>query len=100
MDDKFSVYTYKCVLACNTEVEEQRENRKMKGDSDSVGLVTPFAKVGFLSRMSFWWLNLLMKRGRKKTLEDEDIPKLREAERAENCYFPFLEQLKDRKSVV
>ena len=97
MDDKFSVYTYKCVLACNTEVEEQRENRKMKGDSESVGLVTPFAKVGFLSRMSFWWLNLLMKRGRKKTLEDEDIPKLREAERAENCYFLFLEQLNKQK---
>ncbi|KAK7828275.1 abc transporter c family member 10 [Quercus suber] len=93
----FSVYTYKCILVCNTEVEEQRENKKMKGDSDSVGLVTPFAKAGFLSRMSFWWLNPLMKGGRKKTLEDEDIPKLREAERAEICYFLFLEQLNKQK---
>ncbi|KAM3682076.1 hypothetical protein ACJW31_12G045200 [Castanea mollissima] len=79
------------------EVEEQRENRKMKGDSDSVGLVTPFAKAGFLSRMLFWWLNPLMKSGWKKTLEDEDIPKLREAEQAENCYFLFLEQLNKQK---
>nr|POE64122.1 abc transporter c family member 10 [Quercus suber] len=69
----------------------------MEGDSDSVGLVTPFAKAGFLSRMSFWWLNPLMKGGRKKTLEDEDIPKLREAERAEICYFLFLEQLNKQK---
>ncbi|KAM3729891.1 hypothetical protein ACB098_12G045300 [Castanea mollissima] len=69
----------------------------MKGDSDSVGLVTPFAKAGVLSRMSFWWLNPLMKSGWKKTLEDEDIPKLREAEQAENCYFLFLEQLNKQK---
>jgi ATP-binding cassette subfamily C (CFTR/MRP) protein 2 len=61
--------------------------------SDSVGLVTLFAKAGFFSRISFWWLNPLMKRGRERTLEDEDIPKLREADRAESCYLLFLEQL-------
>ena len=38
-----------------------------------------------------------MKRGRQKTLEDEDIPKLREADRVENCYFLFLEQLNKQK---
>ena len=48
----------------------------MKLESDSVGLVTPFAKAGFFSRLLFWWLNPLMKRGRQKNLEDEDIPKL------------------------
>jgi ATP-binding cassette subfamily C (CFTR/MRP) protein 2 len=69
----------------------------MKVERDSVGLVTPFAKAGFLGRMSFWWLNPLMKIGRKKTLEDEDIPKLREADRAENCYMLFLEQLNKKK---
>ncbi|XP_059462993.1 ABC transporter C family member 10-like [Corylus avellana] len=69
----------------------------MKVERDSVGLVTPFAKAGFVSRMSFWWLNPLMKKGRKKTLEDVDIPKLREADRAENCYMLFLEQLNKQK---
>ncbi|XP_059433997.1 ABC transporter C family member 10-like [Corylus avellana] len=69
----------------------------MKVERDSVGLVTPFAKAGFLSRMSFWWLNPLMKKGRKKTFEDEDIPKLCEADRAENCYMLFLEQLNRQK---
>uniref|UniRef100_A0A2N9GWU5 ABC-type xenobiotic transporter n=1 Tax=Fagus sylvatica TaxID=28930 RepID=A0A2N9GWU5_FAGSY len=66
-------------------------------ESDSEGLVTPFAKAGFFSRMSFWWLNPLMKRGRKKTLEDEDIPKLREEDQAENCNLLFLEQLNKQK---
>ncbi|KAK9994672.1 hypothetical protein SO802_024375 [Lithocarpus litseifolius] len=69
----------------------------MKLESDSVGLVTPFAKSGFFSRLLFWWLNPLMKRGRQKNLEDEDIPKLRMADRAENCYFQFLEQLNKQK---
>lgn len=36
--------------------------------------VTPFAKAGFLSTLSFGWLNSLMKRGTEKTLNDEDIP--------------------------
>jgi len=66
----------------------------MKVESDSV---TPFAKNGFLSRLSFWWLNPLMKKGRKKILEDEDIPRLRDADGAENCYSLFLEQLNKQK---
>ncbi|XP_062149436.1 ABC transporter C family member 10-like isoform X2 [Alnus glutinosa] len=65
--------------------------------SDSVGPVTPFAKAGFFSRISFWWLNSLMKRGREKTLDDEHIPKLREEDRAESCYLLFLEQLNKQK---
>jgi ATP-binding cassette subfamily C (CFTR/MRP) protein 2 len=81
----------------NREFEVQRENRKMMLESDSEGLVTPFAKAGFFSRMSFWWLNPLMKRGRKKTLEDEDRPKLREEDQAENCNLLFLEQLNKQK---
>lgn len=56
-----------------------------------VGIVTPFAKAGFLSKFTFWWLNPLMKRGKEKTLEDEDIPKLREDDRAESCYLLFME---------
>uniref|UniRef100_A0A2N9GUW8 ABC-type xenobiotic transporter n=1 Tax=Fagus sylvatica TaxID=28930 RepID=A0A2N9GUW8_FAGSY len=36
-------------------------------------------------------------KGREKTLEDEDIPKLREADQAESCYLLFLEQLNKQK---
>ncbi|KAB1204959.1 ABC transporter C family member 10 [Morella rubra] len=71
----------------------------MKLESDSAAVVTPFAKAGIFSRMTFWWVNPLMKRGREKNLEDEDIPKLRETDRAENCHLLFLEQLsKQQKS--
>nr|XP_048326132.1 ABC transporter C family member 10-like [Ziziphus jujuba var. spinosa] len=59
--------------------------------------VTPFFKAGTLNRFSFWWLNPLMKRGREKTLEDEDIPKLSEADRAESCYLLFLDKLDKQK---
>lgn len=60
--------------------------------------LTPFATAGFLSRMSFWWLNSLLKKGKKKTLEDRDMPKLRKEDRAEACYSMFLEQEKKESS--
>ncbi|XP_058749980.1 ABC transporter C family member 10-like [Vicia villosa] len=59
--------------------------------------VTPFGSAGFFSRMSFWWLNPLMKKGQEKILQDEDIPKLREADRAEVCYSLFIDQLNRQK---
>ncbi|CAJ1953010.1 unnamed protein product [Sphenostylis stenocarpa] len=55
--------------------------------------VTPFANAGFISRILFWWLNPLMKKGEEKTLEDEDIPKLAELDGAESCYTLFEEHL-------
>ncbi|TYI53567.1 hypothetical protein E1A91_D11G013800v1 [Gossypium mustelinum] len=55
--------------------------------------VTQFATAGCFSKLSFWWLNPLMKKGGEKTLQDEDIPKLSEAERAESCYLLFSYQL-------
>ncbi|KAK0596010.1 hypothetical protein LWI29_011985 [Acer saccharum] len=64
---------------------------------DSVGEVSRFANAGFFSKMSFWWLNSLLKRGREKTLEDEDIPDLREEDRAESCYSVFLDHLNKQK---
>ncbi|XP_061375170.1 ABC transporter C family member 10-like isoform X2 [Gastrolobium bilobum] len=64
---------------------------------DPINYVTPFAKAGFFSKMSFWWLNPLMKRGQEKTLEDEDIPKLRDSDRAESCYLMFVERLNRKK---
>lgn len=50
------------------------------GDIDSVGQVSQFSEAGFFSKLSFWWLNPLMKRGWEKTLRDEDIPSLRKTE--------------------
>ncbi|CAL0316028.1 unnamed protein product [Lupinus luteus] len=72
----------------------------LNGDSnkiDSVDNVTQFSKAGFFNRMSFWWLNSLMKRGKEKSLQEEDVPKLREDDRAESCYFLFLDQLNRHK---
>ncbi|PIA49181.1 hypothetical protein AQUCO_01300205v1, partial [Aquilegia coerulea] len=54
---------------------------------------TLFAKAGFFSTMSFWWLNPVMKKGKEKTLKDEDIPLLRKEDSARFCYSLFLEQL-------
>ncbi|WCJ36773.1 ABC transporter C family member 10 [Euphorbia peplus] len=65
--------------------------------TDSVVQVTSFARAGLFSNLSFWWLNDMMKMGREKTLGDEDIPKLREADTAESCYMLFLEQLNKKK---
>ncbi|CAL5208905.1 unnamed protein product [Lathyrus oleraceus] len=83
----------------DTEIDEglyaplNRESDK----NDSVSHATLFAKAGFFSRMSFWWLNSLMKRGKEKTLQDEDVPKLREEDRAESCYSLFLDILNKQK---
>ncbi|XP_019449728.1 PREDICTED: ABC transporter C family member 10-like [Lupinus angustifolius] len=64
---------------------------------DSISYETPFVNAGIFNRMSFWWLNPLMKRGQEKTLQDEDIPKLRESDRAESCYLLFVDQLRKQK---
>ncbi|KAG1335150.1 ABC transporter C family member 10 [Cocos nucifera] len=58
---------------------------------------TPFANAGFLSRMTFWWLNPLMKKGYEKPLDENDIPQLGEADQAGSCYSLFLEQLNRQK---
>ncbi|XP_008239091.1 PREDICTED: ABC transporter C family member 10-like [Prunus mume] len=59
--------------------------------------VTPFEKAGLFSTLSFWWLNPLMKKGKQKILENEDIPLLRQADRARTWYLIFMEQLNKRK---
>ncbi|RZC91267.1 hypothetical protein C5167_027333 [Papaver somniferum] len=53
---------------------------------------TPFAKAGLLSRLSFWWLNPLIRKGKHKNLEDDDIPMLRNSDRASTCYMLFMQQ--------
>ncbi|CAJ1953024.1 unnamed protein product [Sphenostylis stenocarpa] len=78
-----------------------RFNRKSSvetaNDIDSSSYVTPFSKAGFFSRMTFWWLNPLIKRGKEKTLEDEDVPMLRELDRAETCYPMFVKEMNRQK---
>lgn len=67
------------------------------GKLEAVGSVTPLSKAKIFSKMSFWWLNPLMKRGREKTLDDEDIPKLCEEDQAESCYMMFVEKFNKQK---
>ncbi|XP_021818604.1 ABC transporter C family member 10-like [Prunus avium] len=69
----------------------------VKDDISSNGNVTPFEKAGLFSTMTFWWLNPLMKKGKQKILEDEDIPLLRQADQARTWYLKFMEQLNKRK---
>ncbi|CAI9092351.1 OLC1v1027558C4 [Oldenlandia corymbosa var. corymbosa] len=70
-----------------------------KGTYGSVSSVTPFEAAGFFNKMSFWWLNPLMKRGKEKTLEDEDIPKLRQVDQAGPCYSMFMDLFNKQKEV-
>ncbi|WRX17306.1 ABC transporter-like [Theobroma cacao] len=59
--------------------------------------ITPFAKAGLLSKMSFWWLNPILKKGKEKILENKDIPTLQEACRAQACYSKYMDQLGKEK---
>ncbi|KAG5099623.1 hypothetical protein JHK82_044675 [Glycine max] len=63
---------------------------------DPISHVTPFAKAGFFSKISFIV--------QKKTLKDEDIPKLPESDQAESCYlFVFcrsIEQAEKKGTIV
>nr|BAX25130.1 MRP-like ABC transporter -like [Oryza brachyantha] len=68
-----------------------------KADSDSNA--TPFAKAGFFSVMSFWWLNPLMKMGYEKPLEEKDMPLLGFTDRAQNQYLMFLDMLNRKKQL-
>ncbi|VAI82710.1 unnamed protein product [Triticum turgidum subsp. durum] len=67
------------------------------GAADSASPVTPFTKAGFFSKISFWWLNPLLKVGYKKPLEDKDIPLLGATDRAHNQYMMFMEKLNGKK---
>ncbi|VAI70505.1 unnamed protein product [Triticum turgidum subsp. durum] len=66
--------------------------------ADSDSQVTLFAKAGFFSKMSFWWLNHLMKMGYKKPLEDKDVPLLQTTDLAHNQYLIFLAKLNSKQS--
>lgn len=59
--------------------------------------VTPFANAGIFSRLSFWWLNSLMRKGYEKPLEENDLPLLSKKDRAEFQYTQFLDKLNKQK---
>ncbi|KAK9927056.1 hypothetical protein M0R45_024259 [Rubus argutus] len=73
------------------------EESDIRGEITSTDNVTPFAEAGLFSKISFWWLNPLLKKGKEKILENEDIPQLREADRAKTLHLIFREQLQKRK---
>ena len=67
--------------------------------ADSQSHVTPFAKAGIFSVMTFWWLNPMMKMGYEKPLEDKDMPLLGPSYRAYSQYLMFLENLNRKKQL-
>ncbi|KAK7357248.1 hypothetical protein VNO80_16532 [Phaseolus coccineus] len=99
------IFLLLCIYKESKYRDTERENNRslytpLKEETikvDSVSYDTLFSKAGLFSRMSFWWMNPLMKRGKEKTLQEEDIPKLSEADQAESCYFLFLDQLNRQK---
>lgn len=81
------------LLLCAIKAKGDEYYAPLDAKMSSRNNVTAFAESGFLSKMSFSWLNGLMKKGKKKTLEDHDIPELRQQDRAETCYFLFKEEM-------
>ncbi|KAK1377132.1 hypothetical protein POM88_033325 [Heracleum sosnowskyi] len=69
--------------------EEAIDDIKISEDEN----VTPFRNAGVLGRMTFWWLDPILKKGKVKVSEDGDLPKLQPADCAETCYSLFMEQL-------
>ncbi|KAL8138894.1 hypothetical protein V2J09_004895 [Rumex salicifolius] len=63
---------------------------KHDDDDDDVNS-TPLGRAGLLNKLTFWWLNPLMIKGKKKPLDDDDIPRLRKQDRAQTCYTEFME---------
>ena len=75
--------------------EGSDDDDKLNSDAN----LPPFEKAGLISRLSFWWLNSLMKKGKEKTLEEKDIPSLRREDQAESCYLMFMEQQNKQKKM-
>ncbi|KAK9121647.1 hypothetical protein Syun_019264 [Stephania yunnanensis] len=75
------------------------EDHNGSKENSSMDNASPLGKAGLLSRLTFWWLNPLMIKGKGKALQDEDIPMLPELDCAKANYLMFIEQLNKRKSV-
>ncbi|XP_057547950.1 ABC transporter C family member 10-like isoform X2 [Amaranthus tricolor] len=74
-------------------IEENNGSEK----NNSGATLAPFSTAGLFSKMMFFWLNPLFRLGREKILQEDNIPKLRDTERAESCYLQFLDELNKRK---
>ncbi|XP_015699244.1 ABC transporter C family member 10-like isoform X2 [Oryza brachyantha] len=59
---------------------------------------SPFSTAGFFSKMSFWWLNPLVRKGYEKPLEEKDIPALDVADEAGTQFSMFVAKTKSKKS--
>uniref|UniRef100_A0A3Q7HWH9 ABC-type xenobiotic transporter n=1 Tax=Solanum lycopersicum TaxID=4081 RepID=A0A3Q7HWH9_SOLLC len=86
------------ISTCETLLGEEADNACGKVESNEK--TTPFAKAGIFSRMSFCWLNDLLKKGKEKTLNDEDIPELRPEDQVGTLYSLFKEQVNKRKQNI
>lgn len=58
-------------------------------EDDVVG-VTEFASASFISKAMWLWLNPLLKKGKSKALEPEDVPLLSPEDRSEVLYSRFV----------
>ncbi|KAJ4711958.1 ABC transporter C family member 10 [Melia azedarach] len=54
--------------------------------------VSPLADAGLLRKMTFWWLKPLIEKGKKRVLENTDVPQLCSADRAKTRYSLFMEE--------
>ncbi|KAL5551906.1 hypothetical protein UlMin_002082 [Ulmus minor] len=86
-----------CAFWRSWEVENDAYYALLQDKPSSNENVTPFARAGLFSSMSFCWLNPLMKMGKEKILQDKDIPQLRLEDRAETLYSIFSEQLEKKR---
>ncbi|CAH9110235.1 unnamed protein product, partial [Cuscuta europaea] len=94
------LYTYKSSRFEENDLYAPLSHLSGRDKVDPVVSVSKFAEARTLSTITFWWLNPLLKLGREKTLEDEDIPKLRKPDTAESCYLMFMELLNKQKEMV
>ncbi|KAF2908344.1 hypothetical protein DAI22_12g177900 [Oryza sativa Japonica Group] len=67
-------------------------------DFDSKRSVSPFSTAGFFSKMLFWWMNPLIKKGYEKPLEETDIPALGIEDEAGTQYSMFMNKIDASKS--
>ncbi|CAO2821258.1 unnamed protein product [Amaranthus hypochondriacus] len=107
--DMFSFIGASLLVVCTYKGHENDERWNIENEStlytsldgeakkDLAENVSPFASAGWFSKLTFWWLNPLMELSKQKTLEEENIPKLRDLDRAEVCYLRFMDKLYKQK---
>lgn len=61
------------------------------------GTLTSYASSGFISRLTFSWLNYLLATGQKCAINVQDIPMLRPQDRAENSSALLQSKLQSRR---